>query len=223
MVSQDSYPFATRTCNSSVIPSRSPGHPGRSSFALRTTARIAIRGGVGFQPAVRASVRARLPAKPAVTGQETCPTSRTSRALGYPCENRPRLNFAASFHKLARRRRDPGRTAWGHHDRTPASRALQPLVLGRSVSVLRPAPGRGAGVSRGVAAEDADLAGEPLRGCAADLEGRAVRQGPPRVDDGRAVAQAALGAADVPAPGAEHARRRPARPHPAERAGAPGV
>src|SRR4051794_17459742 len=53
-----------------------PGlRPRAVSFALWPIAGAAIRRGVGFQPAVQASGRARLPAMPAETGWETCSTS----------------------------------------------------------------------------------------------------------------------------------------------------
>ena len=73
------------------------------------------------------------------------------------------------------------------------------------------------------AAPDPDLAGDPLRGRPGAPEGRAVRQGPDHRHDPGAAPQDALGAADVPPAGAEHARPRPARPHAAAGAGPQGV
>src|SRR3954452_20595166 len=68
---------------------------------------VEVDHGVGFQPAVRGTGRGRLPARPAETGWETCPTSISHRHFAIPVKtslvsarwprNRPRTSLLAAF------------------------------------------------------------------------------------------------------------------------------
>src|ERR671920_2402779 len=100
--------------------------------------------------------------------------------------------------------------SWYGNEQDSTGEAFRSRVLGGPLPLLRTPPCRGARPPHHLAAQDPDLARDSPPRCLPVAEGRAVREEPCRRHDAGATAEDALGAADVPPAGAEHARPRPA-------------